>query len=138
MVLSGINPLGLTFRKHYFILASILFVIEVVIAVFVRDRFVRPYLGDVLVVMLIYCSIQSIFRARVLPLAIAVLVLSFIIECLQYINIVDKLGLRDSEIASTVIGTSFQWGDIAAYVIGTIVIVVVERVRMRLTDFGNS
>ena len=41
------------FNKIYFRLTVILFLIEVAIALFIKDRFIRPYLGDVLVVMLI-------------------------------------------------------------------------------------
>lgn len=40
----------ITFNKKYFLIAILVFVIEVMIAIFLHDKFVRPYLGDVLVV----------------------------------------------------------------------------------------
>jgi hypothetical protein len=67
----------ITFNKNYFGLAILIFIIEVLIALFVSDSFVRPYLGDVLVVILIYCFIKSFLRLSVLSLAMGVLVLAF-------------------------------------------------------------
>ena len=118
-----------TFEKGYATLAAALFIIEVLIAVFVKDRFVRPYVGDTLVVILIYCFLRAFLRSPVAPVAIFVLMLSFMIEYLQYINVVQKLGLEGSVIASTVLGTSFAWNDIVAYVAGFVIVVVTERIR---------
>lgn len=120
-----------TFNKKYFSLAILLFVIEVLIALFARDKFVRPYLGDVLVVILIYCFCKSFFKVPVFTLAIAVLIFAFTIEWLQYVHIVEKLGLEKSPIASTIIGTSFAWNDIIAYMAGIVIILVVEKIIQR-------
>jgi hypothetical protein len=116
----------LTLNKKYFTLTIIIFTIEVFIALFVRDKFVRPYLGDVLVVILIYCFIKSFLNLPTLPVAIFVLLLAFTIEFLQYIHIVEKLGLQDSKLARTVLGTSFEWGDMLAYVVGVGIVMTVE------------
>src|SRR6478609_5115448 len=102
----------IAFNKNYFSLAVLIFIIEVLIALFVHDSFVRPYLGDVLVVILIYCFIKSLLPLPVFPVALFVMAFSFTIEFLQYIHIVDKLGLRKSTLAKTVIGISFAWNDI--------------------------
>src|SRR5687768_15749427 len=91
----------LTFHKNYFGLAVVIFAIEVLIALFVRDNFVRPYLGDVLVVILIYCFIRSFLRLPVFTVAVFVLLFSFTIEFLQYLNIVETLGLEKSPIVRT-------------------------------------
>jgi hypothetical protein len=120
-----------TFNKNYFGFAILLFAIEVLIALFVRDNFVRPYLGDVLVVILIYCFIKTFLSAPVFSLAMVVLLFSFTIEFLQYINIVEKLGLEKSKIARTVIGTSFVWADILAYIAGIVIVLVVEKYLVR-------
>lgn len=117
----------LTFNKKYFTLTLFIFCIEVVIALFVNDRFIRPYLGDVLVVILIYCFLKSFLKLPVVPVAVFVLIFSFTIELLQYLNIVEKLGLEKSKIARTVIGTSFSWMDLLAYVFGIIIVLVLEK-----------
>jgi hypothetical protein len=116
----------LTFNKNYFGLTLLIFTIEVLIALFVRDSFVRPYLGDVLVVILIYCFIRSFLILPVFPLAMCVLALSFTMEFLQYINIVEKLGLQHSKLARTVLGTSFVWNDLVAYTAGVAIVILVD------------
>jgi Protein of unknown function (DUF2809) len=118
-----------SFNRQYAYLAIILFMIEVFIALFIRDKFVRPYFGDVLVVILIYCSVRSIFEVKVFPLAVSVLIFSFIIEYLQYLDIVEKLGWDNSIIARTLIGNSFAWKDIIAYTAGIFIVLLAESPR---------
>jgi hypothetical protein len=117
----------LTFNKNYFGFTILIFLIEVLIALYVNDSFVRPYLGDVLVVILIYCFLKSFLKLPVLTAAIAVLVFSFTIEFLQFLNIVEKLGLEKSKIARTVIGTSFSWIDLLTYIIGITIVLIIEK-----------
>ena len=117
----------LTFNKNYFSFAILIFSIEVLIAFFVNDDFVRPYLGDVLVVILLYCFFKSFFKLSVLIVALFVLTFSFTIEFLQYLNIVEKLSLEKSKIARTVIGTSFSWIDLLTYIAGIAIVIVVEK-----------
>jgi hypothetical protein len=117
----------LAFNKNYFGLAILFFCIEVLIALFVNDSFIRPYLGDVLVVILIYCFLKSFLQLPVLTVALFVLIFSFTIEFLQFINIVEKLHLEKSKIARTVIGTSFSWIDLLTYIVGIAIVLVVEK-----------
>lgn len=121
----------LVFNKTYFGFAILIFLIEVLIALFVNDAFVRPYLGDVLVVILIYCFLKSFLKVSVLPAVIFVLLFSFTIEFLQFLNIVEKLSLEKSKIARTVIGTSFSWIDLLTYIAGIAVVIVVEKYRFK-------
>ena len=44
-------------RLFYGIIFAVLVIVEVIIGVFVHDGFVRPYLGDVIVVMAIYALV---------------------------------------------------------------------------------
>lgn len=117
----------LTFNKNYFGLTILIFIIEVLIALFVNDNFVRPYLGDVLVVILIYCFVKSFLNVSVLTVAIFVLIFSFTIEFLQFINIIEKLHLEKSKIARTVIGTSFSWIDLLTYIFGITIVLIIEK-----------
>jgi hypothetical protein len=116
-----------TFNKKYFGLTILIFGIEVLIALYVHDTIIRPYIGDVLVVILIYCFIKSFFKLPVLSVAVFVLLFSFGVEFLQYLNIVEKLGLQNSKIARTVIGTSFAWIDLVCYTVGIIIILIAEK-----------
>ena len=118
----------LKFNKKYFIIAVGIFVIEVVIALFIHDKIIRPYFGDFLVVILIYCSVKSFFNTSVYVTAIAVLLFSYLVELSQYFHLVNKLGLQNSKFARTIIGTSFEWTDLATYTAGIIVFVIIEMI----------
>jgi len=117
----------LRFQLKYFIPATILFLIEVFIALFVHDNFIRPFLGDVLVVILIYCFIKSFINSPVIITAIAVLLFAYLIELLQYFNIVTFLGLQNSDLARIVIGTSFEWTDLLAYTLGIGLVLLLDK-----------
>ena len=117
----------LHFNRIYFLLTLLLFITEVCIALFVRDNFIRPYLGDVLVVILIYCFVKSFWTISVIKAAMAVLLFAFGVETLQYFAIIEKLGLQNNSFARTVIGTSFAWEDILAYIVGIVIVIVGEK-----------
>ncbi len=116
----------LKFNFNYFFIAILLFIVEVLIAMFAHDQFIRPYFGDFLVVILVYCFVKSFLNTPFLKTAIAVLIFSFTLEVLQYLDIVNKIGLGHSKLARTVIGTSFEWIDLIAYTLGVAFVIYVE------------
>lgn len=126
----------LTFNRNYFVITLSIFVIEVLIALFLNDNFIRPYFGDVLVVILIYCFIKTFLKCPFWVVALFVLLFSFTVETLQYFNTIEKLGLENNKIARTVIGTSFSWKDIACYLAGILFVILVERIRLK--QKGNA
>ncbi|MDI3319509.1 DUF2809 domain-containing protein [Pinibacter soli] len=95
------------FNWIYFALTIALFATEVFIAKYVHDTIIRPYGGDFLVVILIYCFVKSFVDTPFLKTAIAVLLFSFLIETLQYLHFVDRIGLSNNKLARLVIGVSF-------------------------------
>jgi hypothetical protein len=118
----------LTFNLKYFATAILLFIVEVLIALYAHDQIVRPYVGDFLVVMLIYCFVKAFLNFPILKTAIGVLLFSFLIEFLQYCNIIEKLGLQHSKFANTVMGNSFAWIDIATYIGGIAIVLLLEKI----------
>ena len=117
----------MTFRFYYALWAVFLFLVETYIALYVDDAFIRPYIGDVLVVILIYAALRALFKVPILTAAVGVLLFAFGVEVLQYFNIVDRLGLGSSAIARTVIGTTFVWEDFVAYTAGGIILLGLEK-----------
>ena len=117
----------LKFHSRYFIFSAIIFVVEVFIAIFIHDGIIRPYVGDFLVVILIYCFIKSFFNFGVLPTAIFVLLFSYTIESLQYFKVVEKLGLKNYKIVRIIMGTSFEWSDILVYTLGIATVLIIEK-----------
>lgn len=116
----------LSFNRKYFSLALILFAIEIVIAVFFRDKFVRYFLGDLLVVIFLYCFIMSGLRLESTKVAFSVLVFSFVIEALQYFNLLNALGWENNKIAIIILGNSFDAMDLVAYTAGIAIVLWLE------------
>lgn len=115
------------FNKIYFYLTILIFVTEILIALYVHDDLIRPYGGDVLVVILIYCCIRSFLNIPVWIAATFVLLFAFGIEWLQRLNFVARIGLEHSKLANVVLGNSFAWNDIFSYCLGIAIVLVVER-----------
>lgn len=115
------------FNKKYFQFFILLFITEVYIALYVNDKFIRPYLGDVLVVILIYCFIKSFIKIKPLTAAITTLLLAYTIEFAQYFNIVERLNLSHSKLARTVIGIGFDKMDLVCYAAGIIITLLIEK-----------
>ena len=115
------------FHKTYFVLALLLLLTEILIALYVNDNFVRPYVGDFLVVILLYCFARSILNWTVAFTCITVLIFSFCVEIAQYFQLVKHLQLENNGLARTIIGSSFEWTDLFAYTLGIVLVLVVEK-----------
>ncbi|WP_208981566.1 DUF2809 domain-containing protein [Lacrimispora celerecrescens] len=109
----------------------IVFIIEVLIAVFVNDKFIRPYVGDVLVVVLIYCFIRSFVGREVKLLPLYIFGFAVLTEVGQYFHLVKLLGLGDYKIARIIIGSTFDFKDIACYLAGCAGLFLYEMVKRR-------
>jgi len=114
-------------QKTYLLLAILLFTIELLIGIYVHDGFVRPYVGDFLVVILIYCFVKAFIIISVNKAAACVLAFSYIVEVLQYFKITVLLGLKNSKLANIIIGNSFSWSDIVAYTLGIAAVLAIEK-----------
>lgn len=114
------------FHLNYFILALLLFIVEVLIALFVHDRFLRPYGGDFLVSILVYCAVKSILNTPVNKTAFWVLLFSYAVEVSQYFHLVNVLGLGNSAWACAIMGTSFSFVDMLMYTLGIILVLFLE------------
>ncbi len=109
----------------------LLFVVEVLIALFVDDRFIRPYGGDILVVILLGCLYRS-FRPRgSLWLTGGIFAFAVAVEIAQYFHFVDRIGLGHIAFFRTIIGTSFAWKDIWSYGAGCLVFLLADWLLQR-------
>lgn len=117
----------ISFNKKYFLITLGLFVTEVLIALYLHDKIIRPYIGDLLVVILIYTFVKSFMNISINKLALYVLIFAIVIEWLQYVNFITLIGLQNNQLAKIVLGNSFEWIDIAAYLGGIIVVLLTEQ-----------
>ena len=113
-------------RLFYFLMTVILFLMEVFIAIYVHDSFIRPYIGDVLVVIVIYMFIRIIIPEKIKLLPLYVFIFAVFVEIMQYFNIVKVLGLESNRILSIAIGSSFDLKDILCYAVGCNIMGVYE------------
>lgn len=116
-------------NKKYILAFFVLLVIEIIIGLYVKDNIVRPYIGDVLVVILMYTFIRGFVKVKFLPLYL--FLLATLIEIVQYVHIVDLLGLQDNKLMSTIIGTSFDIKDILCYLTAAIILIIWERTEKK-------
>ena len=121
------------FHRVYAVIATAIFLIEVCIALFVRDSFVRPVLGDVLAVMLVYSGVLAIVDLRPAAAALFSFAVGVGVEAIQYGNALTHLGLEHVAVARIVLGTTFSWGDIVAYAVGAIVALAADTQWRRAT-----
>lgn len=115
-------------RKIYLFLFVFLFLVEIFIALFVRDKIIRPYFGDVLVVVLLYFLVRIFVKKSSSDILWWIFAFAVFVEFLQYIKIVEILNLQSNKIVSTIVGTTFDINDIICYFIGTIFVVFLEKV----------
>lgn len=113
-------------NKPYFILTLILFITEVFIGIYLHDKLIRPFGGDLLVVILIYCFVKTCVNTPWLKTAVGALFFAYMVEISQYFNLLADLGLQNSKLAAILLGHSFSWGDMLSYTIGISIVILAE------------
>jgi len=118
-------------RLVYALLAGAVFLIEVVIALWWRDGFVRPYLGDVLAVALVYLALRAATRLDPLGVAGVAVVVAVAIELGQLVHVLDAVGLGHNRLARIVLGGVFDPRDIACYLVGAALALGLDLIWLR-------
>lgn len=113
-------------NRTFLLLTIILFLIEVLIALFLKSGFIRHTVGDFLVVILIYCFFKSFIIINSFKLAILVLVFAFSIEFLQLVNLLEILNLQNNHVATLILGSTFHISDLVAYTLGIITFLIID------------
>ena len=94
----------------------LLLMVEVLIALFVRDDFVRPYLGDVLAVIGVYCGGRILFPQRIRWLSAVVTGFALCVELLQLTDLSALSG--EGSFLAILLGSTFDPHDILCYIAG--------------------
>lgn len=119
------HEMKIKFCLGYLLFSILLFCIEVVIATVLKNNFfVRAYLGDVIVVILLYTLVKSFIKINSLKLIAGIFIFSCLIEFAQYFNIAEKLGFQKGTLMYIVIGNSFSWIDILCYAVGCLILLI--------------
>lgn len=119
----------INFKFNYknLLIAIAIFMVEVLIATRFKDWFfVRAYLGDVFVVMLLYYFIKAFFDISAIKLIFGIFVFSCLIEFAQYFHFGELMGFKHNRMMMIVLGNSFSWIDILCYFSGCIILCVIN------------
>ena len=101
-----------------------IFLVELFIAVFVHDRIIRPYIGDILVIVLLYTFLKIFTKREIRLLPVYLFVFAAFVEGMQYFNIVKVLGLENNKVLSIIIGSTFDIKDILCYLAGSVILLI--------------
>ncbi len=113
-------------RYKYIILFLTFLALEVFIALFVKDNIIRPYIGDVLVVFVVYYFVKIFFPKARKSLILYVLIFCIFIEFLQYLEILKLLNLNNNRFLSIVLGSTFDIKDIFCYFVGCCLLYIIK------------
>ena len=97
-----------------------LLAVEVCIALFVHDAFVRPYVGDMLVTLLLCSMCRVILPDKIRLLPVFVFLFAACVEIGQNFDVVALMGLTDNRFLSIALGRTFSWMDLVCYAIGCV------------------
>ncbi|MFT7589082.1 MAG: hypothetical protein ACI959_001296 [Limisphaerales bacterium] len=114
-------------NKKWLYITIILFIVEILIALYVKDQIIRPYGGDFLVVILIFGFFRSFLKSSSTKIALWVFLFAAVIETLQYFNFIVRIGLSNSEIARVIFGNTFSWHDLLVYFLGLIAALLIDK-----------
>ena len=125
-------------RLVYLTLFLSVLAVEVFIALYVHDSFVRPYLGDVLVVVVIYFFLRIFIPDRHPWLPGAIFLFAAAVEALQYFHLAELLGLSESPFWHTLLGSTFDGKDILCYSVGCAALAIYEWLSVRNNKFNDK
>lgn len=110
-------------RIAYLLVFLGLLLVEICIALFVHDDFIRPYVGDVLVTVLLCCLSRAVCPK--LHPALPVFGVSLAAELWQWLGLTKKLGL-DGTVLGVILGATADWKDIVCYGMGCLLFSLTE------------
>lgn len=118
-------------RSKYALLFVGLLAVEVFIACFIHDRFIRPYLGDILVVVVLYALLRILWPVGLPWLPAAVTLFAAAVEVSQAFHMVELLGLGHIPFFRVLLGATFDWADLLCYLTGGCLICLAEYVHRK-------
>ena len=118
-------------RLVYFIVFALLLAAEVLIALFVHDNFIRPFVGDVIVVILLCAFLRILIPEKIKLMPVFATAFAVAVEIMQYFDFVKLLGLENNIVLSTALGRTFDIKDIICYIIGGLIFFIAETLLRR-------
>ena len=112
----------------YFLIAVAGFLFEVAIAMgFLGGGTMRGSVGDMLAVVTVYFLIRPLFSTTPLISAVIAVISGFAVEFLQYIHLLEMMGVAKGNILYVVLGSTFSAADLVMYSLGGVVAYSIDR-----------
>lgn len=118
-------------RLGYILAFVLLLTVEILIALFVRDDFIRPYGGDILVTVLICAAVRILFPTGIRFLPLWVFLFAAGVEIGQYFDFVTLLGLGNIAFFRILLGSTFSFEDLLCYAAGCVLFLLGEKLLRR-------
>ena len=109
-------------RWKYLMLALALLTLEGIIALYVHDRLIRPYLGDVLAVWAVDCLVRTVWPEGIRLLPLYVFLFAAVVEGSQYFHLAAVLGADRMPFLGVLLGGTFDWADLVCYGVGCLLL----------------
>ena len=100
--------------------------------------FIRGTVGDISAGIILYTLIRGTVKISSRTAVLISIATAVILEFLQYLNFAQLIGMGDNKIFTTLFGSHFDWKDIAAYFIGTGVIIYYEMKAKNLKKLNKE
>jgi len=123
-------------RLGHLAVAIGLFAVEVAIALWWRDRFVRPYLGDVLAVAMVHFGLRGVTPLNAASASACAFGLGVAIELGQAAHVLTLVGLQHSALARVVFGGVFDPADLVCYGLGGALAFLADRLATGRSVIG--
>jgi hypothetical protein len=120
----------------YLLVAAVIFLVEAFIAAFVRDRWIRPFGGDLLVVILIHFFVRGTTTVSARAAALGAFGFACLVETGQWLQLAQRLGVEQHWIGRLFLGTTFHWGDVLVYGVGALSAWALDRGLMSRRSSG--
>ena len=117
----------LKFNYKNFIIFLILFIIEVIIALYIKQHFIRHVFGDYLCVIMLFYFIQSFIKMESIYVAITVLLIAYSVEFLQLTPLLTYLNDEENSFIRIILGTTFSITDLIAYTLGVVTVYLIDK-----------
>ncbi len=126
------------YKLPYIIAFIILLATEIYIGVFVRDKFIRSYFGDILITILLCVFVRCVTNKwRTIKgsalLCGGVFLFSICAEIGQYFRLDKLLGVNGTVIG-VILGSNFSYIDIACYAVGCVMFFAAESVTFKILN----
>ncbi len=116
-------------RLYYLIAFILLFCVEFAIATYLKGGFIRGYLGDLLVVILVYAGLMTVSILSVKTGLLTTGIVALSIELLQLIDLTQYFEGNAKKVATLVLGSHYSWLDLLMYALGILLVWLLERAK---------